>query len=273
MLRQLTLLLSIILSFSACGQLSVDGELQSTHWSPDSSLYVEVYKENQNFALPGQGSDHLAIIVLCKRDGAVLQVVDSGSPNKILLRDFHSIHWEMGQNRLSYALGRYLEWIDEDGLDEEELHAKISTYLETENWQFFKTPEVFGDHYYVLGEFFGDSDYDYTLDVAVLIQDSLDHVRLIVYEAYNYKYPNEGIQVINLQEDYGFTGYFRAHPAGEAIWSNWNESSQEIRSFAETPNNEVLYLNYDALYLHAGESCGGGFIYWQDEKWHWKQQE
>lgn len=264
----------VALALQACGQ-KIDGTLTSTHWSPDSLYYVEVYKENIKYGLPGQGGDHSAIIALKKSNGELIHIVDGNSSDQILHRSFYGVKWEEGRNILNYAPARYIEWIDEDRLDMEQMRAPISTYLGYENWQYFKTPELFGDHYYAIGDFFNDPEYNYSLDLAVLIIDSTETVKLLIYEAYNYFHPLEGISFIDLKDDYSWVGNFRAVEPKQPIWSNYVEDSLDegIREFEETPESEITYLSYHALYLHAGESCGGGFIYWENDQWKWRQQE
>lgn len=264
----------IMLGFASCGQISINGQLQSTHWSPDSTMYVEVYKEKLEFAMPGQGSDHTAIIVLRRADGTVENVVDGNSMNSILLRSFYGVSWDMERKKLNYAPARNLEWIDED-FDVAILREDFNNYLGTEDWDFFRTPEIFKDKPYVIGEFFGDEEYDYTLDIAVLIENAQGEVQLYVFEAYNYNHYMDGISPINLVEGYEWVGNFKKVESGSAIWSNWVEGKGDdgSRTLEETPAEEILKLEYDALYLHAGESCGGGFVFWKDRKWQWRQQE
>ncbi len=271
-----SILSTLLIAFTlhACGQ-KIDGTLTSTHWSPDSSYFLEVYKQKLSFALPGQGSDHMAIMALRRSTGELVHLVDSNSPYQILHRSFNSVKWEVGQNILSYAPGRYIEWVDEDQLDMELIRAKVSTYLGYEDWTYFKTPEIFGDRYFVVGEFFNDSKHDYTLDLAILLKDSTESIKLLVYEAYNYNHPNEGISQIDLKDDYSWVGNFKLVKAGDPIWSNWVEGKGDAgrRDLDQTPESEITYLPYEALYLHAGESCGGGFIYWENDSWNWRQQE
>ena len=274
-MRVICFSLLLLATFVSSGQNEINGKLTGTHWSPDSSLFVEVYKENLTLALPGQGSDHIAIIVLKTRSGEILQIVDSNSKNKILHRNFQGVKWEMDKNLLFYGNGRYIEWVDEDNLDMEAIRDKISIYLGYDSWQYYKIPEIFGDKYFVIGEFFGDPEYDYTLDLAILIKDSSDIIKLLIYEAYNFNYPHEGINIVDLKEDYSWVGNFKLVESGCPIWSNWVEGKGDDgwRTLEETPAKEITYLNHNALFLHAGESCGGGFIYWDNEQWNWKQQE
>ena len=264
-----------LLSCFSSGQENINGSLQSTHWSPDSTMYLEVYKQDLKHALPGQGSDHMAIIALRNSKGELVHLVDENSSNKVLLREFHSVHWETGKNMLNYAPARYIEWIDASTFDIEIIANKLSQYFKTENWRFFEGTKNFGDSYYVIGEFFNDPEYDYTLDMIMLVEDSNEVVHMLSYESFNYRSPYDGIRSINLNEDYSWVGKFSKVKAGEVLWSNSIEREGEnyIRSLNEVPEKEKIRLEYDAIFIHAGESCGGAYIYWADDEWRWLQQE
>lgn len=259
---------------NSCGQ-SINGTLTNTSWSPDSSLYVEVYKEHLTMALPGQGGDHSAIVVLRKKSGEIIQKVDKSSSSQILHRDFHRVGWSIDKNMLSYAPGRFMEWVDEDGLDLDIIRKHITAYLGYDTWKFFETPEIFGDRYFAIGEFFDDPEHDYTLDMAILLRDSTSTIKLLMFEAYNFKHPFDGMSFIELQDEYSWAGRFNVVKAGSPLWSNWDASKGEEgrRELKEVPDNEIIYLEHDALYLHEGEACGGGFIYRKEGKWNWLQQE
>lgn len=71
-------------------------------------------------------------------------------------------------------------------------------------------------------------------------------------------------------DDYGWAGVFEKVNAGETLWSNYID---DFRSLEDVPDNEKVVLDYDAIYAHASESCGGGFIFWKDGKFNWLQQE
>jgi len=273
-LKWIISLILLITGLQSCGQ-NIDGTLTGTYWSPDSSLLVEVYKEDLKMAMPGQGGDHSAIIVLKKSSGEILSQVDGNSTNQILHRSFHHVTWEMDKNMLSYAPARCIEWIDEESLDMELIKSKINQYFGYDSWQYYKNPEAFGDRYFVIGEFFGDPDYDYTLDLAVLVKDSSEVVKLLIYQAYNYNHPSDGISLIDLTDEYSWVGNFELVQAKKPIWSNWvdGRGADGRRDFKDVPSSEIIYLDYDALYLHAGEACGGSFIFWKDNKWNWRQQE
>jgi hypothetical protein len=81
------------------------------------------------------------------------------------------------------------------------IRGKINTYFGHNSWQFYKITEAFGDRYYLIGEFFGESKYDFTLDLAVLVKDYTNAIKLLMYEAYNYNHAYDGISLIDLKDD------------------------------------------------------------------------
>jgi len=121
---------------------------------------------------------------------------------------------------------------------------------------------------FMKGDFFGDGISDW----AFLAKDSIGQVHLI--------YINEGEKrqlhwlgkeddPFNLN-DYSWAQVFQKAPAGSVLWANYVDGH---RDFKEVPESEKVILEYDALYLHLREACGGGFIYWQNGDFHWLQQE
>ncbi len=120
---------------------------------------------------------------------------------------------------------------------------------------------------FIQGDFFGDGIEDF----VVLVKDS-SRVKIAII---NKGVKNEIFFIGGEKEmfhmfDYSWIGVFKKIPAGDVLWSNYED---DFRTLEETPDDEKVYLNYDALYVHAIESCGGGFIFWKDDKWNWLQQE
>lgn len=139
------------------------------------------------------------------------------------------------------------------------------------NFNELKGYKVFSevDTFFIKGDFFGDQ----IEDIAILIelksnvklcvinfgQDTL--IRII---GNNQKWDFTGM------DDFSWAGKFRVAEKGEILWSNYVD---DFRRFKEVPESEKVILDYDAIYVHASESCGGGYIFWQDEKFKWLQQE
>ena len=58
--------------------------------------------------------------------------------------------------------------------------------------------------------------------------------------------------------------------AQQILWSNY---TTDFRNLEDVPKAERVLLPYDAIYVHASESCGGGFIFWKNGIFNWLQQE
>ncbi|WP_291724046.1 hypothetical protein [Bernardetia sp.] len=120
------------------------------------------------------------------------------------------------------------------------------------------------------GDFFGDGISD-----RVLLLEDLEKNKRIAF--LNHK-ENNTSEVIFLEnkntsfdmKSYNWVGEFLKVESQETLWSNYEDG---FRAFEEVPKKERVKLEYDAIYVHALESCGGGFIFWKDGKFHWLQQE
>lgn len=125
------------------------------------------------------------------------------------------------------------------------------------------------DTFFVTGDFYGDK----TEDIALLIKDEYE-VKLCII---NYGLEPDIKILGNKQkwdslnvDDFSWVGEFRAVKKGETLWSNYID---DFRNFEDVPESEKVQLDYDALFVHQSESCGGGFIFWKDGKFNWLQQE
>lgn len=124
------------------------------------------------------------------------------------------------------------------------------------------------DVFAIKGDFFGDGIED---DLFRMI-DPNGKVRLMIIN-----HQQNGSKVYGLGgekdpfgiEGYGFTILHKV-PKGTTLWSNYED---DFREFESVPKNEIVKLNYDAIYVHEAEACGGGFIFWKNNKWNWLQQE
>ncbi|MCD8173534.1 MAG: hypothetical protein LUD76_08790 [Alistipes sp.] len=123
--------------------------------------------------------------------------------------------------------------------------------------------------FHVSGNFFGERDDD--LAVLVRTKDT-GRVRLLFINKGN----RYGRMFVFFEEnnpggdDYYWVGEMRAVPAGEPLWSNYTD---DFRAFEDVPEDEIVIMPYDAVYVHVAEACGGGFIYWDDGVFRWLQQE
>lgn len=123
--------------------------------------------------------------------------------------------------------------------------------------------------FFITGDFYGDN----IEDIAVLIKDSSE-VKLCII---NFGKKNSVAILGNGEQydphvmtDYSWVGEFKKVDKGEVLWSNYKD---DFRDFEDVPENEKVKLNYDAIFVHLDGGCGGGFIFWKDEKFNWLQQE
>lgn len=118
------------------------------------------------------------------------------------------------------------------------------------------------------GDFFDDGFSDW----AFQAKDSLGRVHIVFID----EGPKREIRFLGghkdpfNSEDYSWAQVFKKAEAGEVLWANYID---DYRSFDSVPDSEKLILNYDALYMHLAEACGGGYVYWKDGEFHWLQQE
>lgn len=144
------------------------------------------------------------------------------------------------------------------------LKGLIIKQLNTDSLMLFEAPGIYGYKSYLEGDFFGDG----VNDLVLLARDSAKTVRLIII---NYSLTDTLTSYVYHEiTDYSFVGAFKKILQNEVLWSNWVEDRRELK---DVPKTEQIRLKYDAIYVHAGESCGGGFIFWKNNKWNWLQQE
>ncbi len=123
--------------------------------------------------------------------------------------------------------------------------------------------------YYLKGDFFGDG----INDIVVLLKDK--EGTKIGFVNYT-KNRNSNVYVLGTKNDpfkiydYNWVGVFEKVLKREILWSNYED---DFIDFEKVPENKKVRLNYDAIFIHASESCGGGFIYWKNGKFNWLQQE
>ncbi len=125
--------------------------------------------------------------------------------------------------------------------------------------------------YYLKGDFFGDG----ISDIAVLLKDKKGTTKIGII---NYNETN-CVHILGAENDpfkicdYSWVGIFEKVNKGEVLWSNYDDDKGDFVDFKDVPENEKVKLDYNAIYVHASESCGGGFIYWKNGKFNWLQQE
>lgn len=122
--------------------------------------------------------------------------------------------------------------------------------------------------FYLNGDFFGDK----VQDVAIMVKDKKGKTKIAIID---YGKKNKLHFIGNNKDsfgddDYSWVGVFNKVNKGEVLWSNYED---DFVDFKNVPEHKKVRLNYDAMFVHASESCGGGFIYWKNGKFNWLQQE
>ena len=118
------------------------------------------------------------------------------------------------------------------------------------------------------GDFFGDG----ISDDLYRMTDVNGNIRLIIV---NHQQNGSKIYGLGGEKDpfnissYDFGILYKVDKQ-TLLWSNYTDDFREMK---DVPKNEIVKLNYDAIYVHFEESCGGGYIFWKNGKWNWLQQE
>jgi hypothetical protein len=146
----------------------------------------------------------------------------------------------------------------------EAMSHELEPFSELSSYQIFSGISPF----HLRADFFGDG----VDDLVVFLSDSAGSTKLAFL---NYGLKNEVHFLGNADdpfgiEDYSWAEVFRKVQPGDTMWSNYEDG---FLNFEDVPDSKTVRLNYYGLYLHNSESCGGGFVYWRDEKFNWLQQE
>lgn len=118
------------------------------------------------------------------------------------------------------------------------------------------------------GDFFGDG----ISDDLYRRTDTNGDTRLIIVN-----HQKDGFKIYGLggaKDPFNITSYnfgiLHKVDKQTPLWSNFTD---DFREFKDVPKSEIVKLNYDAIYVHNEEACGGGYIFWKNGKWNWLQQE
>ncbi|WP_255554287.1 hypothetical protein [Mesonia aestuariivivens] len=143
-----------------------------------------------------------------------------------------------------------------------ELKDKMQEYPEFKNYEIVKNNNPF----VLNGDFFGDG----AKDLAIKIKDSTSMTFGFVDNKINGK---ERIVVINNENlsggnlDFGWTEQLEKVSKNKNLWPK-NEDMSNINVNFKYPINKKLVLGYNSLFGHNLESCGGGYIFWYNNKFH-----
>ncbi len=194
-------------------------------------------------------------------------VTDSISDNGSLISgSWVKVHFEnfpyfISNEKSGYVFNGFLK---EKNIVLKELEGKLKKLNEFSQFSIKEDAIPF----YIKGDFFGDG----VEDIAVLVKDSKNMVKIGIINygkstrVYFLGEKNDPFEI----DDYNWVGIFEKVPEGEVLWSNYTD---DFREFKEVPEKEKVRLNYDAIFVHQLEACGGGFIFWKNGKFNWLQQE
>ena len=121
----------------------------------------------------------------------------------------------------------------------------------------------------IKGDFFGDGVVDYLYRMI----DTKGYTRLYIVN--NLK---KGSQIYGLGgekdpfkiKNYDF-GTLMMIPKGTSLYSNYKDGIK--RNLNGVSKNEIVTLEYDAIYVHQENAKEGGYIYRKDGKWNWLNQK
>ncbi|MCF2875192.1 MULTISPECIES: SH3 domain-containing protein [unclassified Tenacibaculum] len=122
--------------------------------------------------------------------------------------------------------------------------------------------------FYLKGDFFGDKKND----LVILLKNSDGETKI----GFINKGTKTKIYILGNENDpfnmtdYSWIGIFEKVKKGEVLWSNYED---DFVDFKDVPESKKVKLSYNSLYMHASESCGGGFVFWKNGKFNWLQQE
>jgi hypothetical protein len=204
-----------------------------------------------------------AEITIIERTQYNQTIVDNGEKisGKWVKVSFLNFPTHMSNEEYGYVFDGYLKSKNESIKD---ITNEINKYSEFKN----HTLNTEIHPFYLKGDFFGDKKSD----IVVLLKNAKEETK-IGFINYGQK---TKIHILGNQNDpfqmtnYGWIGIFERVNKNEILWSNYED---DFVDFKDVPENKKVKINYNALYMHASESCGGGFVYWKDGKFNWLQQE
>lgn len=158
-------------------------------------------------------------------------------------------------------------FLDDEQTFVKRIEEEFLKFNQFENYQLDTENDIFC----LKGDFFGDK----ITDTAILLRcKNLNkeeyYDKNIVILNYNTTSKEPKVTFLSDEDGYEWVGVFIKINAGTALWSNYDE---DFIDFKDVPKKDKVFLNYDAFLLHAAESCGGGFVFWKNNKFNWLQQE
>lgn len=205
--------------------------------------------------------------------GAELTIIEKTENNQTIIDDGKEIngHWVkiefenfptfISNEKSGYVFDGYLKKRSRNIRD---IALELSKFPELKDYTINTSISPF----HLKGDFFGDK----INDLVVLVKDKNESIKIAII---NYAKENKVYILGNENDpfnmnDYSWVGVFKKVNKGEVLWSNYED---DFIDFNDVPESKKVRLKYNAMYMHASESCGGGFVYWKDGKFNWLQQE
>jgi hypothetical protein len=122
---------------------------------------------------------------------------------------------------------------------------------------------------------FCDLDGDNLIDTVKIVQNTGNNKYglKMTFGNKKVKYLGMGEDILGQGfDDINWVGIFEKAPKGVTYYNNVNEDG-EIISEEDIKEKDKIKLPNDGIFIHQSESCGGGVIYLNKEKFEWIQQE
>lgn len=204
-----------------------------------------------------------AEVIIIERTEYNQTIIDDGKKisGKWVKIAFHNFPTHISNEENGYVFDGYLKSKNESIKD---ITNEITKYSEFKNLTLNTEMRPFC----LKGDFFGDKKSD----IVVLLKNAKGETKIGFI---NYGQKTKIHILGNANDpfditDYGWVGVFEKVDRNEPLWSNYED---DYVYFKDLPENKKVKINYNALYIHADESCGGGFVYWKNGKFNWLQQE
>ncbi len=129
-----------------------------------------------------------------------------------------------------------------------DINKKIRKFKGLEDYQVAGKYENF----YFQADIFGDG----VSDDVIRVEDKANKVKIVILNNGQSNY----YKFLDISDDFSRAEHFYKVNRGSQMFSNME------------PVPEVT-LDYDAMYLAFSEQCGGGFVYWKNNRFNWLDQE
>ncbi|MGV8122341.1 MAG: hypothetical protein AB2L14_21485 [Candidatus Xenobiia bacterium LiM19] len=104
--RAVVLMIILLISGSAIWFIAFAPKKTAVSVSPDGKYRLIVYKVPMLCAMPGQGSDHMAVVELRDRYGRLCARLSDREPDAVMLRDIDPSKIVWTKNDVTFAVAR-----------------------------------------------------------------------------------------------------------------------------------------------------------------------